>query len=83
MSAFSKLAKDSNTILLPANTGDVTNMVAQVGVVRVTLSLAGGGDGGSLAGPGPLLPSLMALSCPLGPGHLQHADQAPTCEDGG
>ncbi|XP_009464851.1 PREDICTED: stomatin-like protein 2, mitochondrial [Nipponia nippon] len=29
VSAFSKLAKDSNTVLLPANTGDVTNMVAQ------------------------------------------------------
>ncbi|NXJ33079.1 STML2 protein, partial [Ciconia maguari] len=29
VSAFSKLAKDSNTLLLPANTGDVTNMVAQ------------------------------------------------------
>ncbi|NXS14267.1 STML2 protein, partial [Neodrepanis coruscans] len=29
VNAFSKLAKDSNTVLLPANTGDVTNMVAQ------------------------------------------------------
>ncbi|KAK1191632.1 STML2 protein, partial [Pygoscelis papua] len=29
VSAFAKLAKDSNTLLLPANTGDVTNMVAQ------------------------------------------------------
>ncbi|XP_038259733.1 stomatin-like protein 2, mitochondrial isoform X2 [Dermochelys coriacea] len=29
VSAFSKLAKDSNTILLPSNTGDVTSMVAQ------------------------------------------------------
>ncbi|NXL62423.1 STML2 protein, partial [Chordeiles acutipennis] len=29
VSAFSKLAKDSNTLLLPANAGDVTNMVAQ------------------------------------------------------
>lgn len=83
MSAFSKLAKDSNTILLPANTGDVTNMVAQVGVVGGILSLAGGGEGGSLVGPGPFLSFLMALSCPLGPGHLQHADQAPTCEEGG
>ncbi|RMC16526.1 hypothetical protein DUI87_06463 [Hirundo rustica rustica] len=26
VNAFSKLAKDSNTVLLPANTGDVTNM---------------------------------------------------------
>lgn len=32
VNAFSKLAKDSNTLLLPANTGDVTNMVAQVSV---------------------------------------------------
>ncbi|XP_009866643.1 PREDICTED: stomatin-like protein 2, mitochondrial, partial [Apaloderma vittatum] len=30
VNAFSKLAKDSNTVLLPANTGDITNMVAQV-----------------------------------------------------
>lgn len=30
VSAFSKLAKDSNTILLPSNPGDVTSMVAQV-----------------------------------------------------
>ncbi|XP_066194495.1 stomatin-like protein 2, mitochondrial isoform X2 [Sylvia atricapilla] len=29
VNAFSKIAKDSNTVLLPANTGDVTNMVAQ------------------------------------------------------
>uniref|UniRef100_A0A2K5EHK2 Stomatin like 2 n=1 Tax=Aotus nancymaae TaxID=37293 RepID=A0A2K5EHK2_AOTNA len=29
VSAFSKLAKDSNTILLPSNAGDVTSMVAQ------------------------------------------------------
>lgn len=30
VSAFSQLAKDSNTILLPSNTGDVTSMVTQV-----------------------------------------------------
>lgn len=30
VNAFSKLAKDSNTILLPSNPGDVTSMVAQV-----------------------------------------------------
>ncbi|NWQ95144.1 STML2 protein, partial [Burhinus bistriatus] len=29
VNAFSKLAKDSNPLLLPANTGDVTSMVAQ------------------------------------------------------
>lgn len=29
VSAFSKLAKDSNTVLLPSNPSDVTSMVAQ------------------------------------------------------
>ncbi|KAF1407149.1 Stomatin-like protein 2, mitochondrial, partial [Spheniscus magellanicus] len=38
VSAFSKLAKDSNTILLPANTGDVTNMVAQALGIYTTLT---------------------------------------------
>ncbi|XP_065513645.1 stomatin-like protein 2, mitochondrial [Caloenas nicobarica] len=38
VSAFSKLAKDSNTILLPANTGDVTNMVAQALGIYSTLT---------------------------------------------
>lgn len=38
VSAFSNLAKQSNTILLPANTGDVTSMVSQV---RSLLSLLG------------------------------------------
>ena len=28
--AFGNLAKQGNTLLLPSNTGDVTNMVAQV-----------------------------------------------------
>jgi len=28
--AFSNLAKKSNTVLLPANTGDVSSMVTQV-----------------------------------------------------
>uniref|UniRef100_A0A8C0EUI2 Stomatin-like protein 2, mitochondrial n=1 Tax=Bubo bubo TaxID=30461 RepID=A0A8C0EUI2_BUBBB len=36
VNAFSKLAKDSNTLLLPTNTGDVTSMVTQVSVVRGT-----------------------------------------------
>uniref|UniRef100_A0A8C0ETV7 Stomatin-like protein 2, mitochondrial n=1 Tax=Bubo bubo TaxID=30461 RepID=A0A8C0ETV7_BUBBB len=31
VNAFSKLAKDSNTLLLPTNTGDVTSMVTQAG----------------------------------------------------
>lgn len=30
VNAFSKLAKDSNTVLLPSNPSDVTSMVAQV-----------------------------------------------------
>ncbi|XP_074424686.1 stomatin-like protein 2, mitochondrial isoform X2 [Larus michahellis] len=30
MSTFSKLVKHSNAVLLPANAGDVTNMVAQI-----------------------------------------------------
>lgn len=30
MSAFSNLAKESNTILLPSNTGDISGMVSQV-----------------------------------------------------
>ncbi|KAF1631285.1 Stomatin-like protein 2, mitochondrial, partial [Eudyptes chrysocome] len=38
VSAFSKLAKDSNTLLLPANTGDVTNMVAQALGIYTALS---------------------------------------------
>ncbi|OPJ75423.1 stomatin-like protein 2, mitochondrial [Patagioenas fasciata monilis] len=38
VSAFSKLAKDSNTILLPTNTGDVTNMVAQALSIYSTLT---------------------------------------------
>ncbi|XP_009984098.1 PREDICTED: stomatin-like protein 2, mitochondrial [Tauraco erythrolophus] len=42
VNAFSKLAKDSNTLLLPANTGDVTNMVAQVSVLLETPSLSWG-----------------------------------------
>ncbi|KAM6033874.1 stomatin-like protein 2, mitochondrial [Chlamydotis macqueenii] len=38
VSAFSKLAKDSNTLLLPANAGDVTNMVAQALGIYTTLT---------------------------------------------
>lgn len=30
VSAFSNLAKESNTILLPTNTGDISGMVSQV-----------------------------------------------------
>ncbi|XP_074022216.1 stomatin-like protein 2, mitochondrial isoform X2 [Numenius arquata] len=38
VSAFSKLAKDSNTLLLPANAGDVTSMVAQALGIYSTLT---------------------------------------------
>ncbi|NWR65472.1 STML2 protein, partial [Bucorvus abyssinicus] len=38
VSAFSKLAKDSNTLLLPANAGDVTNMVTQALGIYTTLT---------------------------------------------
>ncbi|XP_035167244.1 stomatin-like protein 2, mitochondrial isoform X1 [Oxyura jamaicensis] len=38
VSAFSKLAKDSNTVLLPANTGDITHMVAQALRIYTTLT---------------------------------------------
>ncbi|XP_053159365.1 stomatin-like protein 2, mitochondrial isoform X2 [Hemicordylus capensis] len=36
--AFSKLAKEANTILLPSNTGDVPNMVAQALGIYASLS---------------------------------------------
>ncbi|NWY05143.1 STML2 protein, partial [Nothoprocta ornata] len=38
VSAFSQLAKDSNTLLLPASTGDVSNMVAQALGIYSTLT---------------------------------------------
>ncbi|NXP13646.1 STML2 protein, partial [Thinocorus orbignyianus] len=38
VNAFSKLAKDSNTLLLPANAGDVTSMVAQAMGIYSTLT---------------------------------------------
>ncbi|XP_061874393.1 stomatin-like protein 2, mitochondrial isoform X2 [Colius striatus] len=38
VNAFSNLAKDSNTLLLPANTGDVTNMVTQALGIYATLT---------------------------------------------
>uniref|UniRef100_A0A8C0HFY1 Stomatin like 2 n=1 Tax=Buteo japonicus TaxID=224669 RepID=A0A8C0HFY1_9AVES len=87
VSAFSKLAKESNTLLLPANTGDITNMVAQVSVVRGTPSLALGEvkvaawQGLALSTPPPSPP--ITLSFPPGPGHLQHADQAASHKDRG
>ncbi|XP_014808017.1 PREDICTED: stomatin-like protein 2, mitochondrial isoform X1 [Calidris pugnax] len=38
VNAFSKLAKDSNTLLLPTNAGDVTSMVAQALGIYSTLT---------------------------------------------
>lgn len=35
VSAFSQLAKESNTILLPSNSGDISGMVAQVSPAQV------------------------------------------------
>ncbi|XP_062984445.1 stomatin-like protein 2, mitochondrial [Elgaria multicarinata webbii] len=40
VSAFSKLAKESNTILLPSSTGDIPSMVAQAMGIYGTLSKA-------------------------------------------
>ena len=37
VAAFSKLAKESNTVLLPTNTGDISGMVTQVCVHAVIL----------------------------------------------
>ncbi|XP_074787692.1 stomatin-like protein 2, mitochondrial isoform X2 [Athene noctua] len=38
VNAFSKLAKDSNTLLLPTNTGDITSMVTQALGIYTTLT---------------------------------------------
>lgn len=38
VSAFSNLAKESNTVLLPSNTGDVSGMVTQAMTIYSTLS---------------------------------------------
>ncbi|XP_042311297.1 stomatin-like protein 2, mitochondrial [Sceloporus undulatus] len=40
VSAFSKLAKESNTVLLPSSTGDVSSMVAQAMGIYSSLSKA-------------------------------------------
>ena len=34
IAAFGNLAKDTNTILLPSNPGDISGMVAQVGTTE-------------------------------------------------
>ncbi|XP_071375457.1 stomatin-like protein 2, mitochondrial isoform X1 [Centroberyx affinis] len=38
VSAFSKLAKESNTVLLPSNTGDISGMVTQAMTIYSTLA---------------------------------------------
>ena len=38
VTAFQSLAKTNNTLILPANTGDVTGMVAQVSNIYFILS---------------------------------------------
>lgn len=38
VSAFNKLAKTNNTLILPANAGDVSSLVAQVGILKFNLS---------------------------------------------
>ncbi|XP_061554699.1 stomatin-like protein 2, mitochondrial [Phycodurus eques] len=40
VSAFSKLAKESNTVLLPSNTGDISSMVTQAMTIYGTLAKA-------------------------------------------
>jgi len=45
--AFSKLAKQSNTILLPANTGDVGSMVAQALTIFESISQKRNGNAAS------------------------------------
>ncbi|CAN9504801.1 unnamed protein product [Ophioblennius macclurei] len=40
VSAFSNLAKESNTILLPSNTGDISSMVSQAMTIYSTLAKA-------------------------------------------
>ncbi|XP_051906254.1 stomatin-like protein 2, mitochondrial [Hippocampus zosterae] len=40
MSAFSNLAKESNTVLLPTNTGDISSMVTQAMTIYGTLAKA-------------------------------------------
>jgi len=39
IAAFSNLAKETNTVLLPASSGDVSSMVSQVGIHPDTLYL--------------------------------------------
>ena len=42
--AFQQLARTNNTLILPANTGDVTSMVAQAMTIFKQLSVSPGGD---------------------------------------
>uniref|UniRef100_A0A8D0AT77 Stomatin-like protein 2, mitochondrial n=1 Tax=Sander lucioperca TaxID=283035 RepID=A0A8D0AT77_SANLU len=41
VSAFSKLAKESNTILLPSNTGDISGMITQAMTIYSTMAKKG------------------------------------------
>lgn len=72
VSAFSHLAKESNTILLPSNTGDISGMVTQVSPPQ-----AGRGDVGfcAVGDNGGLLHS--------GYEHLQHAGEAQSRSSSG
>ncbi|XP_077202728.1 stomatin-like protein 2, mitochondrial [Paroedura picta] len=51
VSAFSKLAKEGNTLLLPSSTGDVSSMVAQALGIYATLSKPQVATGGEAADP--------------------------------
>lgn len=71
VSAFSQLAKESNTILLPNNSGDISGMVTQVIQHQETCSLCA-----ARANSPPPFPH-------SGYEHLQHANQAQTCNGAG
>ncbi|XP_015262297.1 PREDICTED: stomatin-like protein 2, mitochondrial [Gekko japonicus] len=51
VSAFSKLAKEGNTLLLPSNTGDISSMVTQAMGIYATLSKPQVAKGGEAAAP--------------------------------
>lgn len=74
VSAFSHLAKESNTILLPSNTGDISGMVTQVLPGRA----GGRGEAPVLGGDGN-----RRLFLHSGDEHLHHAGQAQTGGAGG
>lgn len=57
--AFSKLAKTTNTVVLPANVGDASSMVAQAMAVFTTMSKPGSNSSGNEPTPSPSLPKSM------------------------